>query len=605
MSLNKVIRTALAVSRLYPYNPENSFESVKEIISKLNNQNPDIVLFPLNALSSALEGSFSQLSCVTSKSDVAIEKAKKLSEDLNSFLVLGVLKIFAGKPRLLSAVFLGGNLLGFVPNYQDYDEIDENTPFLIKKNTVFSVGELSFSVLCCDKIERGFLISKVKEQTNCDLILLPSASPFRADQVESEKELLKSFSSSLGVSICLANGGIGETSAPSLFEGSLLLFENGVKVVDKQTVFEPAFEIFDLDKDIISSSQKAKSPRTISPSFSKATNRKQGDKLLREVSKSQFIPSKKHKREKLIIDLFNAQSASLAVRLKNTGLNKMVIGVSGGLDSALALLVCKKAGEILGLASDNILAVTMPAKASSERTAGNAHSLISSLGCQFKEVPIEEICLKHLSDIGCDDETKDACYENAFARERTQILLDLANKIGGLVVGTGDLSESALGFCTYGGDHLASYNVNTSVPKSLMRVMIDFIAENCQNETLSKTLKDILATPISPELIGSGSEISQKTEEIVGPYELLDFFIFYLIKYKMSPEKILLYAKTAFEGEYSEDYLRERLKDFLRRFFSSQFKRSCSPDSASLLTCNLNNQEFFIPSDIKNPWTEF
>ena len=293
------------------------------------------------------------------------------------------------------------------------------------------------------------------------------------------------------------------------------------------------------------------------------------------------------------------QAMGLKKRLEHTGSRTAVVGISGGLDSTLALLVTGKAFDLLGLDHRGIIAVTMPGFGTTDRTYENALSLIRSLDAELKEVSIVEAVRVHFRDIGQDENVHDVTYENSQARERTQILMDIANRLGGMVIGTGDMSELALGWATYNGDHMSMYGVNASVPKTLVRHLVRWYAESCNDSELEKVLFDVLDTPVSPELLPpEDGKISQKTEDIVGPYELHDFFLYYVLRFGCTPKKIYRLAEYAFAGTYDEKTIKKWLTTFYRRFFSQQFKRSCLPDGPKVGTVAVSPRgDLRMPSD--------
>jgi len=324
--------------------------------------------------------------------------------------------------------------------------------------------------------------------------------------------------------------------------------------------------------------------------------------LYRKVNPHPFVPSSKDARDTRCSEIFKIQAAGLKQRIVKSGINKMVVGISGGLDSTLALLVCVDVCVQLKLSMGNIIAVTMPGFGTSGRTYSNAISLMKELGTSAREISIKEACIQHFKDIGLDENVYDVTYENVQARERTQILMDIANKEGGLVVGTGDLSELALGWSTYNGDHMSMYAVNVSIPKTLVRYLVEWYADknNIERPLLAKALYDICNTPVSPELLPPDSEgkIAQKTEDIVGSYELHDFFLYNMIRGGYSPSKIELLAEIAFEGKYGRDIIVKWLEVFIRRFFTQQFKRSCMPDGPKVGTIALSPRgDWRMPSD--------
>ena len=318
------------------------------------------------------------------------------------------------------------------------------------------------------------------------------------------------------------------------------------------------------------------------------------------LSRTPFVPANPAERAEHCREIFNIQATGLAKRLRHTGAPKVVIGVSGGLDSTLAILVAVTAFDRLQLARSGILAITMPGFGTTTRTRANAEQLAELLGVPLRVIPITASVRQHFADIGHDEQTHDVTYENAQARERTQILMDVANQIGGLVVGTGDLSEAALGWMTFNGDHMSMYHVNAGVPKTLVRYLVDWCADELFAGETSTVLRDIVATPITPELLplGAGETLEQKTEETIGPYDLHDFFLFYTLRHQFAPAKIFFLARQAFAGVYDEATILRWLKVFYRRFFSQQFKRSSMPDGPKVGSVALSPRgDWRMPSD--------
>ena len=323
--------------------------------------------------------------------------------------------------------------------------------------------------------------------------------------------------------------------------------------------------------------------------------------LTRNISSSPFIPEDRTKRDGRCEEILNIQAQGLKKRLEHTRTKHAVIGLSGGLDSTLALLVTKKAYDILGLDAKGIICVTMPCFGTTDRTYENALNLAKQIGATLREVPIEKSVIQHFADIGHDIDNHDVTYENAQARERTQVLMDISNQCGGIVIGTGDLSELALGWATYNGDHMSMYAVNSSVPKTLVRHLVKYSGDKTDNMELQKVLYDILDTPVSPELLPPvDGEIAQKTEDIVGPYELHDFFLYYVLRYGFMPSKIYYIASIAFKDKYNKDTIYKWLTNFYRRFFSQQFKRSCLPDGPKVGTIGVSpRSDLKMPSDAR------
>jgi NAD+ synthase (glutamine-hydrolysing) len=323
----------------------------------------------------------------------------------------------------------------------------------------------------------------------------------------------------------------------------------------------------------------------------------------RYIDKHPFVSSNLSERELRCKEIFNIQVAGLAKRLSHTGLTKTVVGISGGLDSTLALLVMVKTFDLLNLPRKNILTITMPGFGTTDRTYNNAVELCKNLGTDFREINIVDACLQHFKDIGHPTSVHDVTYENVQARERTQILMDLANKENGILVGTGDLSELALGWCTYNGDHMSMYSVNCSVPKTLVRYLVKYVADKEVSKDIAEILMDILDTPVSPELLPKDAtgDIVQKTEDIVGPYELHDFFLYYFMRQSATPEKIIFLANQAFNDKYDEATIKKWFDKFIHRFFQQQFKRSALPDGPKVGTISLSPRgDWRMPSDASN-----
>ena len=320
--------------------------------------------------------------------------------------------------------------------------------------------------------------------------------------------------------------------------------------------------------------------------------------LQRSFSPLPFVPQDDRDLAGRCRAILTMQAQGLAKRLDHTHSRVAVIGLSGGLDSTLALLVTVRAFDLLGLPREGIQAISMPCYGTTGRTKGNAAALAASLGVSFREIPIGQAVAQHFADIGQDPEVHDVTYENSQARERTQVLMDVANRLGGLVIGTGDLSELALGWATYNGDHMSMYGVNASIPKTLVRHLVRYAADTGE-ETLRRTLLDILDTPVSPELLPPvDGEIAQKTEDLVGPYELHDFFLYYMLRFNFSPGKIYRMARRAFAGRYAEDVIKKWLRTFYWRFFAQQFKRSCLPDGPKVGSVTLSPRgDWRMPSD--------
>ncbi len=404
--------------------------------------------------------------------------------------------------------------------------------------------------------------------------------------------------------------GFGESTTDVVFAGNGLIYENGNQLAHNDRFsFEEQLVISEIDVEHL------RAERRINTTFAASKGNIPADKkpvriatefvnskelnLTRTFERHPFVPQGAALNERCE-EVFSIQVAGLAQRLVHTGAKTAVIGISGGLDSTLALLVCVKTFDKLGLSRKNIIGVTMPGFGTTNRTYHNAISLMNSLGITVREISIKEACIQHFKDINHDINVHDVTYENAQARERTQILMDIANQTGGMVIGTGDLSELALGWATYNGDHMSMYGVNGSIPKTLVKYLVKWVAENEVDETSCITLLDIVDTPISPELIPAdeNGDIKQKTEDLVGPYELHDFFLYYFMRFGFRPSKIFMLASLAFKEVYDEETIKKWLLIFFRRFFNQQFKRSCLPDGPKVGSISISPRgDWRMPSD--------
>jgi NAD+ synthase (glutamine-hydrolysing) len=402
--------------------------------------------------------------------------------------------------------------------------------------------------------------------------------------------------------------GPGESTTDLVFGGYAMIAENGAllseskRFVDGDTLVYSEIDIERLVNDRMKNAcfikPPAGEPRFREIGFKTADSRL--DRLSRYIDPHPFVPRDKKERDERCGEVFDIQTSGLAGRLRNTGIGKAVIAVSGGLDSALALLVTAKAFDRLGFDRKNITAISMPGFGTTGKTYQNASKLINAMNVNGMEIDIREACLKHFSDIGHDPAVHDKTYENVQARERTQILMDIANKVGGLVIGTGDLSEMALGWSTYNGDHMSMYSVNCGVPKTLVRHLVQWAADNVTGREARAVIYSILDTPVSPELLPPDEQgnISQQTEKIIGPYELHDFFLYHSTRYGASPRKVLFLARHAFGGEYPDEEIKKWLMVFIKRFFSQQFKRSCTPDGPRVGSVSLSPRgDWMMPSD--------
>ena len=528
-------------------------------------------------------------------------------------------------------ILFKGKILGivpksYIPNYSEFYEkrwftegvgmtnqkvdlpFQKDIPF--GTDLIFSSDIFNFGAEICEDLWVTIPPSSYLSLLGANIILNLSASNELVSKADYRKSLISNQSARSMCAYIYSSAGVHESSTDLLFSGHLLISENGA-ILKENERFQRENEIIYADIDVF----KLRAERMKNLSFRDSSKFSPFNARIiefdfdnvdtkhfdRYIDKHPFVPSRKDEMVARCKEIFNIQASALAKRLEHVNLNKTVIGISGGLDSTLALLVIVKTFKLLNIDNKNIIAITMPGFGTTDRTYNNALTLCRELGCDLREINIVKSALQHFEDIGHDKDILDVTYENVQARERTQILMDIANKEGGILVGTGDLSELALGWCTYNGDHMSMYAVNPSIPKTLVRYLVNYVAENESTEIVKETLLDILDTPVSPELLPKDEktgEITQKTEDIVGPYELHDFFLYHFMKHGSSKERILFLAEHAFKDDYSKETIEKWLDKFLWRFFSQQFKRSALPDGPKVGSISLSPRgDLRMPSD--------
>lgn len=563
---------------------------------------------------------------------LSLNKIINETGDYDMVNIVGLPYSFEGKIYNCAAVFQKGKLLALItkkniPNYSEFYEARHFTPGIKNSRTIFygksvpigtnyifnckNMPEFIFGIEICEDLWVTDSPSIMLAKEGANIIVNLSASNDIIGKSDYRRTIVKAQSGSLLCTYMYANAGIGESTTDMVYSGHSIISENGALSIESER-FSNGMIIFDTDL------QKIESERKRSNTFQKSSlmeNEKyikiQFDikfhdvKINNNISPTPFVPLSTEDIHLRCKEISAMQSTGLAKRLKHTNCNNAIIGLSGGLDSTLALIVTVNAFKRLNLSPMNIIAVTMPCFGTTDRTYRNACKLAKQYGATLKEINIKSSVIQHFSDIGHDINNHDVTYENSQARERTQILMDIANQNNGLVIGTGDLSELALGWATYNGDHMSMYAVNSSIPKTLVRYLVKYEADCSENE-LKDILYDILNTPVSPELLppdGNGT-ISQKTEDLVGPYELHDFFLYYMVRFGFSPEKIFRIALLAFNGKYDDSTILKWEKTFYKRFFSQQFKRSCLPDGPKIGSVALSpRSDFRMPSDASvNIW---
>ena len=560
----------------------------------------------------------------------AWEAMLRLAEKTEAMAVIVGLPVNAGS-RLYNcaAVLQEGRVRGlipkiYLPNGNEFYEtrwfvgaegVKERVPVLgegveLSPYQYFDMGDFTFGVEICEDLWTPVPPSCQLAVEGADIIFNPSASNALVGKHPYRRGLLSQQSGRLFAGYVYAGAGFGESTSDMVFDGYTAVFENG-RALREGERFSMKGGMAVADVDI----QRLRYQRQRNGSFHQIPRRKDvsidgvpmaepsraAAPLLRPIEPLPFVPSPSEEAERLE-EIVRIQCMGLQTRLNAIRCRDVVVGVSGGLDSTLALLIAARAYDALGLDRAGIHAITMPGMGTGARTKSNADKLMEALGVDAREIPIGEAVKQHFADIGQDDSVHDVTYENSQARERTQILMDYANKVGGIVLGTGDLSEAALGFCTYNGDHMSMYNVNCSVPKTLVKSLVRFLSETAFDETVRAVCADVIDTPISPELLPvSEGELNQRTEDILGDYALHDFFLYHFMDSGATPEKLKLLAAQAFAGVYGEEKIAGQLDTFLRRFFTQQFKRNCVPDGPKVGSVSLSPRgDWRMPSDMSS-----
>ena len=565
--------------------------------------------------------------------DKALEGLDRIIDATNGIDAL----VFVGTPLEVdgklyntAAAIFAGHILAFIPkknlpNYAEYYEARHFYPgfsdpvcigykgqdVVIGQNVIFTTPAVKGLQIACEICEDLWVAdtpSTRHAMNGANLIVNLSAGNEIIGKAEYRRMLVKATSARLVCGYVYCDAGDGESTQDLVFPGHNLIAENGT-LLSESKCFKANTIYADIDVERLRTERRRITTFNVNdPSqvidnnnYAKITFdiEQKETRLDRQFYRFPFVPADDKERNERCEHILSIQSEGLKKRLLHTGAKKAVIGLSGGLDSTLALLVMAKAFDLCGLDRSGIIAVTMPCFGTTDRTYNNALTLAKTLNTTIREINIENAVRVHFEDIGHDENDLSVTYENCQARERTQVLMDIANKEGGLVIGTGDMSELALGWATYNGDHMSMYGVNAGVPKTLVRHLVKYYADTCKNNALSEALLDVLNTPVSPELLPpKDGDISQKTEDLVGPYELHDFFLYYMLRCGFAPSKVYRVAKQAFEGVYDEETILKWLKTFYRRFFTQQFKRSCLPDGPKVGAVALSPRgDLRMPSD--------
>lgn len=622
------VRVSAVVPELKVANPVFNTEVILKEMDILESKGVQIALFPELCLTGYTCGDLFLQDLLLESARDGLVKIKQATKDKNIYVIVG-LPFLVGSELYNCAIVVGkGSILGivpktYIPNYQEFYEArwfssasHLKVTEIVFDGEVIPIGndllfqdtennEIRFGIEICEDAWVSNSPSTSLALNGATMIFNLSASNEVIGKYEYRKNLLKMLSSKNICSYVYASSGVNESSSDLVFSGFAGIFENGTLLQENERfLFETNHIIEDVDiGKIVSDRRKNKSffaqdllKSRIIPITIIDTNQD----FLRKYSMMPFVPKNIQDRQMRCEEIIRIQASGLAKRMKATGIKKCVIGLSGGLDSTLAFLVIMESFKMLDIPNKNCIAVTMPGFGTSKRTLKNSLKLIETYGVSGMEISIKEASLQHFKDIGLDSSKKDVTYENTQARERTQVLMDLANLHQALVIGTGDLSELVLGWCTYNGDHMSMYAVNTSIPKTLVRYLVEYFAWKEENKRIKKTLQDILDTPISPELLPPDAKgnIMQKTESVVGPYILHDFTIYHFLRYGASPKKIEFLENHAFQEMYSKEEIHKWLDFFFQRFFSQQFKRNCMPDGVKVGTVSVSPRgDTRVPSD--------
>ncbi len=603
-------------------------------IEKCNAAGVQLAVFPELCVCGYTCGDLFNQSALLNAVQDGLSEIVKSTKGVNTLVFVGAPVIYGGKLFNCAVAVLDGNILGvvsktFLPNYGEFYERRHFSPAPKECGEVILCGKKApfgsklifraennpdFSVACelCEDLWAPDSPSVYHAKAGANIIVNLSCSDETVGKADYRRDLIKMQSAKLVSGYVYSDAGDGESTTDMVFSGHNLIAENG-RILNESKLFENCLTVSEIDVKMLSGER-----RRISTGFfagddnsgyreiSFRTDDKEGE-ITRRFPRLPFVPDDNGalaERTELILSI---QAKGLEKRIKHTRSKTAVIGISGGLDSALAFLVTARAFKALKKDTKDIICVSMPGFGTTGKTKNNSSELISALGATAKVIPITDSVLRHFKDIGHDKDELDVTYENAQARTRTLILMDLANKTGGMVIGTGDLSELALGWATYNGDHMSMYGVNCSVPKTLVKHLVKYEADRLGGQAKT-VLYDILNTEISPELLppDKSGKISQKTEDLIGPYILHDFFLYYAVRWGFEPEKVQFIANKTFKGEFSEEEISKWLKNFYRRFFAQQFKRSCIPDGVKVGSVTLSPRgDWRMPSDaVAAVWLE-
>jgi NAD+ synthase (glutamine-hydrolysing) len=626
---NGFVKVASAIPSVKVADCQYNVEQIESLIVQAEGHGVEIICLPELSLTAYTCQDLFQQQLLLEEAEMALIHLMNFTRSLDIISIVGLPVPYKGSLLNCAAVIQKGKILGmipktYLPNYKEFYEkrwftsgIDIAAGSLLvcgqqvplNQFILFRTPSCTFGVEICEDMWAPIPPSSYLAMQGAEIIFNLSADNDLVGKYDYLKSLLAQQSARTISGYVFSSCGYGESTQDVVFSAKGLVYENGVLLAETPR-HQLETQLLETEIDV----ERIRTERRINTTFAACASQSRRElptiietertetrefALTRKVDPQPFVPSGKDLDERCR-EIFSIQTEGLAKRISHTGAQTVVVGISGGLDSTLALLVCVKAFDRLGISRRGIVGITMPGFGTSDRTYTNAVNLMKLLGITIREISIKEACIQHFKDLGHDMENHDVTYENSQARERTQILMDAANQMNGFVIGTGDLSELALGWATYNGDHMSMYGVNTSVPKTLVRHLVKWVAQDIQDESTRTILMDIVDTPISPELIPADEEgnITQKTEDLVGPYELHDFFLYYTLRWGFRPQKIFFLTKEAFGTEYTDEVIKHWLKTFYRRFFAQQFKRSCLPDGPKVGSCSLSPRgDWRMPSD--------
>jgi NAD+ synthase (glutamine-hydrolysing) len=634
--LNKYgfIRVGAAIPEMKVADTSFNTSKIIEMIKDASEKGIQILVFPELSITGYTCADLFHQNILLESAKECLKDIIKQTQHLDIISIVGMPLAFDNQLYNTAIVINKGHILGivpktYIPNYSEFYEkrwFASSLTLINKEITLFDevmpIGtdimfqdeknkDICFGIEVCEDLWTLYPPSTNHAINGATILFNLSASNELIGKYEYRTNLVNNQASKCIAAYVYTSCGINESTTDVVFSGHAMISENGNMLEEsKRFNFDSELIYNDIDiEKLITLRYKDISYMGVIPDSKyriiKFNIKDIETDLKRTYDRHPFVPKDDKKRDMRCSEIFNIQCSALAKRLKHTGIKKCVIGISGGLDSTLAFLVTVKAFDKLGLDRKGIIGITMPGFGTTNKTYNNSVKLINNFGTTFKEISIKDACLQHFKDINQDPNNHDITYENVQARERTQILMDVANKEGGLVIGTGDLSELALGWCTYNGDHMSMYAVNVSIPKTLVKYLVKWVADNEQSND-KDVLYDIFNTTISPELLPPDEydNIKQNTEDTVGPYELHDFFLYHFLRFGTKPKKILYLACQTFDGVYKKDIIKKWLINFIKKFFTQQFKRSCMPDGPKVGTVSLSPRgDLRMPSDaVYNTW---